>query len=265
VVSARVHAIYLAMVDPHAGLPLIERSTELARTRGLTEQAGWGLLASAEVRLVIGAWDEALVQAERALALAERNAYLRLAFRTWMVILPMAAARRHTHLADRFDAWWARATDEFPASPSPYAAILRAALPLWLAAARGVTPAPAPDSVLEAWAPIGNPHILAALELIAASWARAGRLEPLRGLVEQAAANVASDDDPDPLMGSSTALMSAILADATGDSDGAQLNAKLALEHASGIGAAWWQSRALRILGSEAEAQALERPLGIVV
>jgi class 3 adenylate cyclase len=263
VVSSRVHAIYLAMVDPRAGLPLIERSTELARTRGLTEQSGWGLLASAEVRFVIGDWDEAIAEAEQALALAERNAYLRLAFRTWMVILPMAAARHDAHLADRFDAWWARSAEEFPASPSPYAAILRAAMPLWLAAARGAAPAPAPDSVVEAWAPIGNPHILAAVELIGVSWARAGRFEPLRGLVDQAVANVASDDAPDPLMRSSAALMAAILADANGDSDGARHSAELALEHASAIGAAWWRARALRILGTVAEAHALERSLGI--
>ena len=259
-ISSRVHAIYLADGDPGSALSRIEQSAQLARAHGLTEQVGWGLLASAEVRFVVGAWDQALADGEQALALAERYAYLRLAFRTWMVMLPMAAARRHESLADRFDAWWARAADEFPPSPSPYAAVLRAAMPLWLAAARGREAAPAPDPVVDAWAPFGNPHVLAALEFIASSWSGAGRLDPLRALVDRAAAN-AADEDTGPLMRASTALIAALLAEAAGDPDGAMISATLALDQASRIGATWWQSRALAILGSDAEALALNRSL----
>ena len=269
VVSSRVHALYLSDEDPRSALPRIERSVDLARARGLTEQVGWGMLASAEVRLVIGAWDEALADAEQALAMAERYAYLRLAFRTWMVILPIAAARRDASLADRFDAWSAGTADAFPPSrspssaPSPYAVVLNAATPLWLAAARGGEAAPAPDSVAEIWAPFGNPHVLAALESIADSWARGGRMDALRTLVEVAEAN-AAEDDTGPLMRASAALTAAVLARAMGDADGAKVNAARALEQASRIGARWWQARALRILGADQEALDLEHGMGSV-
>ena len=258
VIGSRIHGLMTADRDPGAGIVLVEHSTELARTHGLTEQAGWGDLSRAEILFVTGDWDAAVESGNRALAIAERYGYTRLKFRTWMVLLPMAAARRDAEAAER----WELASGKPPTAPSPYATILYAAIPAWVAAARGQAPEPADPGVADSWTPFGNPHVLAALETIAAGWVLDGQLAPLRSMVERAAAN-ASDDTSTPLMQSSASLMASWLARADGDAPEADAAAAEAARLAESIGAAWWLSRALRAGGLGAEADALDQRLGI--
>lgn len=259
VIGFRIHGQLTADRDPAAGLLLVERSAELARTHGLTEQAGWGDLSRAEIQFVTGEWDAAVDAGNQALAVAERYGYTRLRFRTWMVLLPIAAARQDRELADR----WELAREESPAAPSPYAVILFAAIPAWAAQARGQVPAPADDDVVDAWMPFSNPHVLAAVEVIAAGWARHGRTAPLRTMVARAAAN-ASDDPSTPLMRSSASLMTSWLARVEGHHVEADAAAAEAARLAGSIGATWWQSRALRAGGLDSEAAVVEQRLRVV-
>ncbi|HET7686492.1 MAG TPA: adenylate/guanylate cyclase domain-containing protein, partial [Candidatus Limnocylindria bacterium] len=93
VVAGRVRAVHRSMVDPAGALAPLEAAAELASAHGLTEQAGWCEYARCEALWALGRWDEAMAVGERTLDLAERNAYGRLAFRTFMVVLQVAAAR----------------------------------------------------------------------------------------------------------------------------------------------------------------------------
>ncbi|HJP70274.1 MAG TPA: adenylate/guanylate cyclase domain-containing protein, partial [Candidatus Limnocylindria bacterium] len=137
VIAARIQALLGADTDPRAALPLLDEATELAQAHGMTEQIGWTDLSRAETLFVLGDWDAALEAGERALSLAERYAYERLAFRTWMVVLPILAARGDPSWLPRYEAWWAGAISHFPPSPSPYGTVLRAATTQWIARARG--------------------------------------------------------------------------------------------------------------------------------
>ena len=110
---------------------------EVANAHGLTEQAGWCEYARCEALWVLGDLDGAVAAGERALAGAERYAYQRLAFRTFMILLPIAAERRDAATADRWDRWWAEAERHFPANPSAYGRMLRGAYLVALSRIRG--------------------------------------------------------------------------------------------------------------------------------
>ncbi len=256
-VATRIEAITVADHDPRAGLDRIDAAAELALAHGMTEQAGWCDLARAETLFVIGDWSDAIEAGLRAIELAERNAYVRLGFRTWMVLFPMLAARGDPTLLERHARWWADAAPQFPATPSPYGIALTEATAVWRAAARGERP-PVPDALLTTLdLAFSNPHLLAALESVTDAWLAAGKLEPARVLADKAP----NDGDETPLMRASVALIRAQIAGAAGDEAGAQAHARVAAELARGIGATWWLARALRILGDR-EADDLERRLG---
>ena len=60
-----------------------------------------------ELLWVMGEWDEALELGRGVIELGERYAYERLAFRTWVIVLPMAAARGDRAMAEHWERWWA--------------------------------------------------------------------------------------------------------------------------------------------------------------
>ncbi len=228
---------------PGEAIAMLDEAADVARSHGLTEAGGWVDLGRAEAALVIGDWDAGLGSADRALSLAERYSYERLAFRTWMIVLPILAARRDPSWLPRYAAWWAVAREHFPAEPSPYGRVLRAATEVWLARARG-EPDPLPaDPELPAIL-VSNPHFLAARETLAESLAAGGKHD-------RAAALLADGPDADwtPLMNASYALMRARIAHARGEPDHGAIAAEAA-EHARSIGAAWWEARALAPHGS---------------
>jgi hypothetical protein len=259
--AARARAMYRAVDDPAAALEILAEAGDVARARGLAEEAGWVDYLVCETLWVIGSWDEAAVTGQRAIDIALRNAYQRLAFRTYVVLLPLAVARGDAALLDSFGQWWAGPASQLPTSPSPYAQLLRAAIAVWTSAP-GAPPAVPPDDTLDAVIPMMNPHFVAAIEAVVGAWLAAGRLDLARAAAERVA-GFAADDDATPLMRSSAALLAAWLAEADGDRAGAARAAGVAAGHAGAIGAAWWLARALRIEGRVDEAAAIERRLGI--
>ena len=254
VAAARVRAVYRAFEDPASALPAFEETAELARAHGQLEQAGWCDYSRCEALFVLGRWDEALALGTAIVDLAERNAYQRLAFRTYIVLLALAAARRDPSIANRYRSWMERWAGHLPAAPSPYARVLRAAADAWMSAANGEDPAPPPDETVEAIIPMINPHFVVAVETLVRAWLDAGRMD-LAEAAGDRVAEFASGDDATPLMRASSALIGAWL----GRSEPAA-----AVEAARATAAPWWTARALRVAGQAAEAaEEVEASLGV--
>lgn len=261
--ALRMRASVVGQSRPRDALLVLEAADEVCRTHAMSESLGWTRYAQAETLFTLGEWDEAIRHGLEALDLAERFAYVRLGFRTWMVLLPIAAARDDPSLLPRFDRWWTDAVTHLPATPSPYAQVLHAARELWLAEARGEDPPAPPESVVAAPEAFdANPHSLDALATIARAWLRepARYLETARMLRD----HLSADDDPEwPLVQCTARLVAGMVATAEGRAgDGAGL-AKEAAELAASVEAPWWRLRALEIAGASAEAAAIAEKLGI--
>jgi tetratricopeptide (TPR) repeat protein len=253
VAAARARAMRQSVEDAAGAVAVMEEAAELARTHGLVEQAGWCDYVRCELLWVTGDWDGAVALGDAVTGLAERNGYQRLAFRTYAVLLPLAAERRDARLAVRFRAWREGSAAHFPASPSPYARLLNAAIEAWLAEAAGETPVPPADEVVESIIPMINPHFVAAVETVIRAWIAAGR-DDLAGLGADKVAEFAAEDDATALMRASAALVGAWLGRA---------DAGAAVSAARAIGAEWWVARALRAGGSTGAAVQVEARLGI--
>ncbi len=240
VIAGRIRAVRAADVDPRAALVDLAATSELAAAHGQTEQLGWGHYSRCEALWVIGDWDAAIEAGLAAVALAERYAYQRLGFRTWVVLLPMAAARRDPGLVEHFQRWWKETERHFPSTPSPYGRMLEGAIGVWVAQATG-QPEPMPaEDLTDAAVPMSNPHFLAAIETVVDAWVRAGRRDLAASVASQSSAN---SDDPDGtvLMRVSPDLIRGLLGEAE--------RAALAAKEAAAFGAPWWELRARRILG----------------
>jgi class 3 adenylate cyclase len=253
-VAGRIRVVIRADNDPRAALPQLEGAAELALAHGLTEQAGWASYSRTEALWVVGEWDEALELGHGVIQLGERYAYQRLAFRTWVILLPIAALRGDPSLAEHWARWWATAADHFPSTPSPYARVLHAAIAVWVAQATGRPVALPSEDLADSMIAMSNPHFIAAAETITRAWVDGGRQDLAAGAAERSAAN-AADPHATRLMRASAALLDAW---AGGSVDSARTAALLANEHP----APWWELRALRVLGDQ-RAEELERALGI--
>jgi hypothetical protein len=252
VVAGRIRAIYRSMVDPVAALPDLEAVAELARAHGQLEQAGWCDYARCELLWVLGRWDDALTLGSDVVDLAERNAYERLAFRTYVILLPIAAARRDPNYGARYDRWLEASGMDRPKVGSPYARILRAAIRLWMGQARSESvEAPGADLV-DAIVPMSNAHFLAAIETLTRAWLDAGSVDPAAAAAERVAAH-AAEDDATLLMRASAALLAAWV----GRGEAAK-----AVVAARAAEAPWWELRALRAAEDPAAAD-LEIRLGV--
>jgi hypothetical protein len=253
-VAGRIRAVLLADTDPGAGLVRVAAAAELASAHGLTEQAGWARYSQTEMLWVVGEWDDALELGRGVIELGERYAYQRLAFRTWVILLPIAASRGDAGLVEHWERWWAMAANHFPSTPSPYARLLHGAIAVWVAQARGRQVTPPADDLTDAMIPMSNPHFIAAVETVVRAWLDTGRTEPVADAAARSAAH-AADPHATRLMRASAALLDAW---AGGSPDSARTTAQLASEH----GAPWWELRALEALGDPRAAD-LERALGI--
>ncbi len=239
-VASRIQGVMQADTDPRAALDGLRAAGAVASAHGLTEQAGWIDYSRCEALWVVGDWDEALRAGRGVVELAERYAYERLAFRTWVVLLPMAAARRDAELAAHWERWWATAVGHFPSSPSPYGRVLNGAIAVWLAQATGrLAPSP-PDDLTDALVAMSNPHFIGAVETVARAWLDSGRPD-LAAQAATRAAEIAAEPNPTRLMRASAALLDAWV-------NGSASSARVALELAREHGAPWWELRALRAL-----------------
>ena len=132
----------LTLVDdrPSDAFLLLIEADALAEERGFTEETGWIDYVRSEGLVVAGDLDGAVAAAERAIAIADRNAYIRLAVRTYHVLVPVAAARGDFDPALRLEALYAAQEGAFP--DSGYARIMRGAMGTFIAEAHGLPGAP---------------------------------------------------------------------------------------------------------------------------
>ena len=253
VTAARIRAMYRSAEDVDGALPIVEEAAAVAHAHGLVEQAGWCDLTRAELLWVLGRWEEARSACGAVIELAETNGYERLAFRTYVVALPLAAAIRDPTVSESYHAWDAALEERGPAVQSPYARVLRPAIRAWTSAARGERPAAPPPDVLDAIVPMMNPHYLAAIEALVSSWLAAGSTEPPAAAAERVAGFV-GEKDATMLMRASAALVGAWVG---------RTDPNEAIEAARAAGAPWWTARALRAAGRVPDAEEIEASLGI--
>ena len=251
--AARIRATYLAFDDPEAGMAAMADAGDLARAHGQLEQAGWCDYARCEQLWVVGRWDEALKVGMSAVDLAERNGYERLAFRTYVVLLPLAAARGDPAPADRYVAWGEAAA--MTASPvmSAYGRLLRAAGEVWIAQAHGQPWSAPADEIIETIIPMSNPHFVAATEAVIRAWIDVGRMD-LAGAGADRVAGFAADADATTLMRASGRARGRVAGRGSPEA---------AVDLARAAHAPWWEARALRTGESDAEAVEIERRLAL--
>jgi tetratricopeptide (TPR) repeat protein len=254
VLGGRISAVFLADTDPGASLEAVGRIREIAAAHGLAEAGGWTDLATVESLWVVGRWDEALEVGASVVALAERNAYERLAFRVFVNLLAIAAARRLPEVADHWDRWWSGAEAHFPRSHSLYGAMLHGTIPTWLAQARRQSAEPPKEALVDAVVPVFNPHFLNAIDTTVRAWLDAGRTDLAAMALERATRN-AEDPDTTRLARASVDLLEAWV---TGNTEPAERVIEMARAHP----APWWELRALRAIG-DPSAEEVARRLGI--
>ena len=252
IIAGRMRAVREVDTNPRAALPGLIAATDLAAAHGLTEQIGWGQYSLCEALWLVGDWDAATEAGLTAVELAERYAYQRLGFRTWVVLLPIAAARRDASLVEAFEKGQAYSPDPVPSSASPYARMLHGAIDVWVAQGTGRKVPNPSASLVDAVVPFSNPHFLYAIETVVDAWLSAGESDAAAS-VTAAVAEHATQADATALAG----ISSALLRGWQGDSD----QARIAADRAAAFGAPWWELRARRTLGQPTKE--LEALLGI--
>ena len=111
-------ALLLVMTDCAAeATAVIELMEEVATAHGVTEALAWADYVRCEQGVVLGNWAAARDAGIRALDLADRNAYPRVAIRTWMALSPLAHAQRDVALLRRLHSWFEPRKARLPKSP----------------------------------------------------------------------------------------------------------------------------------------------------
>jgi class 3 adenylate cyclase/tetratricopeptide (TPR) repeat protein len=164
--------------DPDAVPSLVAPAATLAEAHGLVEQTAWCDYVLTEAALAAGRWDDALESGLRAIALGEERGFIRVVYRSWSVLTPIALARGRAELfrqaRQRFPVW-----GEPGPSDSTFARVMVTAIQLRLAAA-GLEPPFVPE--VEWLLPSfdlghGGPSWLASIETVVESWLAAGEHE----------------------------------------------------------------------------------------
>lgn len=251
VVSAlRAQAGDLLDDDPEAVPRLIAPVTTLAEAHGLVEQAAWCDYVLAEAGLAAGRWDDAVESGLRAIAVGEERGFIRVVYRSWSVLTPIAHARGRDDLLrrarERFPQW-----GEPGPSDSTFARVMVTAVQLRLADA-GLGPSFVPD--VDWLLPSfdlghGGPSWLAGIETIVESWLAAGDRDGARRALDRMQAAL------------ETQLASAVEALLRARLDGPE-QARRALE-LLGDNGPWWRAKAARLLEDVALAGELEARLGL--
>lgn len=262
------------LLDDHAerSSELLDRAAELAEAHGLTEEIAWTDYARAEGGLVLGNWDRAWDAGLRALGVAERNAYHRVAVRTWFVLSAMAVARRRSDVLERAKRWLDEHEAIFP--PSPYGRFMRTAMDIRFARFH-LSPWPTldVDGLLAIFnETFGWASWYSALETIVDTLLTRREFGGVEKLLD-AMARWMDFPMTSELGRSMEAFLRAKLLLAQGVEEGVADRARRALEGFRTVSAPWWIARAIRLVegigkassAESAEAERIEESLGIAL
>jgi tetratricopeptide (TPR) repeat protein len=239
----------LGLTDEHAAdaILLLDEAYAIAEARGMLEQMAWSHYVRAEALVVTGDVDATRQACERALALADRNAYRRVAIRTYHLLVAIAGEWRDPDPGRRVTAFWAEFSGQLP--DSPYARIMRAALDVWIATAEGRTiPAPEVEPRLHSFdIPHSSPSWLLGVEAVVTSWVQTGELAGAREAVRRMTA-MSGHPETSELARGTIDLLASRLALAGGEGAQAVEGARSALRRFRSIPAPWWTAKSLQAL-----------------
>jgi hypothetical protein len=209
------------------------------------EQTAWCDYVFAEAALVAGRWDDALGSGLRAIEVGEERGFIRVVYRNWFVLTPIALARgREDLLRDarqRFPRW-----GEPAPSRSTYARIMVTAIQLRFAeAGREPRFVPEIDWLLPSFDLVHDgPSWLAGVETVVESWLAAGDDEVATRALDRIRASL-ERRSTSRLAAAVEALLRARLAGAE--------EARRALV-LLGDNGPWWRAKAIRLLEAAGEA-----------
>ena len=253
-------ALLLVMTDCAAeATAVIELMEEVATAHGVTEALAWADYVRCEQGFVLGDWAAARDAGIRALDLADRNAYARVAIRTWMALSPLAHAQRDVALLRRLHSWFEPRKARLP--KSPFALLMFDAFELRMADV-GLKV----DCRVDVEARIQGFGILFRQPAwFAGAETVFGEMLALREL--EAAADALSafaernqEWSSKMSLGYESLLRARLLA---ARAEPYEVAAAGALELFRSVPASWWETKALRLLGRDEEAEPIERSLGI--
>ena len=234
---------------------LVAPAATLAEAHGLVEQEAWCDYVLAEADLGAGRWDESLEHGLRAIAVGEERGFSRIVYRSWFVLLPIAAARDRTDLLRRarptFPAW-----GEPGPSDSTYARVVVTAAQLRFATA-GLDSAFVPEVewVLPSFdLDHGGPSWLMAIDMIVEAWLAAGDDRGAERALDRMRASL-GDSPTSRLAAAVGTLLRARLYAARQRPPDAVDAAGRALD-LLGENGAWWRVKAIRLLEAVGEADA---------
>jgi hypothetical protein len=248
--------------DPTAVAPLLAPAVTLAEAHGLVEQTAWCDYVLAEAGLAAGQWESALETGLRAIAVGDERGFIRVVYRSWFVLTPIAhAIGRMDLLQDSLrplPVWG----DPLP-SKSTFARVMVTAVQLRRAEAGLESPfVPEAEWLLPSFdLGHGGPSWIAGVETIVESWLAAGDLEVARRALDRMRASLETLPTSQ-LARASEALLRARLE----GSDEARRALVLLGENGP-----WWRAKAIRLLEAAGEADSeqvgladrLEAQLGI--
>lgn len=228
---------------------IADRAEEITRRHGSEEDLAWIDYLRAEAGFVSGEWDRAIEAGGRAVEVGERNAYHRVAVRTWHVLLPIAGARGDRALLEHGRRWYLARAGSFP--DSPYARIVEAAANVHFMRAGLLAPAPVEvgPRLSSFDSEPGGPSWLDALETVFETWLAAGELDGARSA--HARLSAATDQRPDvSFLGRGVVrhLNARLLAAEGAPADVVSPPAREAMALFRRSRAPWWLARALRVL-----------------
>ncbi|MBD0329751.1 MAG: hypothetical protein ICV64_06575, partial [Thermoleophilia bacterium] len=254
------YALLLVMTDRAAeATAAIEATEEIATAHGVTEGLAWADYARCEQQFVLGDWTAARDAGVRALDIADRNAYLRVAIRTWMALSALAHARRDVSLLARLHEWFEPRKERLP--QSPFGLMNFDAFDLRMAdVGLPVEFRLDVDARVPAFAiPFRQPAWFAAAETLFGAFLELGELDAAARAVELLAGRN-RDWSSRMSRGFESYLRAWLVAARGGDP---RTEATRALELLRAVPAPWWEAKALRLLGRDEEAEPIDRGLGV--
>jgi hypothetical protein len=263
-VESRAHrwralAALAAGQDP---MPHLDAAAAVAIGHGLDEGLGWTNELRADLAFESGDWDVAMEAGLVAIGIAERHAYLRVAVRSWFVVVPIASWRGDVATLERAQRWFTDNEANFP--DSPYGRFMRAGVDLHLRAT-GLESNPdiAPDRLLPSFVVDTSASWLEAADAVLRRWLADG---------ERAAVDAALQRMRDTFVGAMPPFTEGAIAVMEARSNSTADAARGALARARRGWGPWWIAKGIRLLERSdaasaeelAEARAIEASLGVV-